>query len=50
MITTWQDFDENFRSGWGLWWAIRSENGHIVRLLGGYETEAEAIAAVGSRR
>lgn len=46
MIRTWQDFDKNYPSGWGLWYASRSCNGHVVMIRGGYLTEAEAVAAV----
>jgi hypothetical protein len=46
MIRSWQDKDENFKAGIGLWWASYSVDGHVVTIRGGYKTEKEAIAAV----
>lgn len=44
MRRMWQDFDENCRPMWGKWFGSLSENGHIVRIVGPYETQIEVLA------
>lgn len=46
MIRTWQDFDENCRACWGLWFGTFSIGGHIVRNTGPHQTEAECREAL----
>lgn len=47
MIRVWQDQDENIAySQRGKWYGSRSVDGHIVMLVGPYETEAECRAAL----
>lgn len=51
MIRTWQDFDENIRAShnYGKWWASRSVDGHVQRIVGPYHTEDEAFLAAGGQ-
>ena len=47
MVRTWQDFDENCRATWGMWFASISFDGHVQRIVGPFKTEREAIEAIG---
>jgi hypothetical protein len=47
MIRTWQDFDPNYSSGWGQWYASLSRKGHIVQIVGPFHTEEQARLALG---
>lgn len=43
MIRTWQDFDENHRKTWGMWFGCRSVDGHIVEIVGPFERHYECV-------
>ena len=46
MITLWQDYDENCVSMQGKWFGTLSFAGHIVSVVGPFDTEALAAEAL----
>ena len=47
MIDIWQDFDENSRSTWCMWFGTRSLDGHIVSIVGPFHSYDDAVQALG---
>lgn len=47
MIRVWQDYDENCRATWAMWFGTKSMNGHIVQIVGPFPNENECRAALG---
>lgn len=47
MIRTWQDYDENCRTTWGMWFGSLSNNGHVVMIVGPFDTKEECISKLG---
>ena len=47
MVRIWQDFDDNNRLTWGHWFGTRSLDGHIVEIVGPFESQAKCLAALG---
>ena len=47
MINFWQDFDENCKETWGMWFGSKSVDGHIVKLVGPYRNELDVYSVLG---
>ena len=43
MIRTWQAFDDNSPSTWGMWFGLESVDGHIVMIVGPFKTKQECL-------
>ena len=46
MVRIWQDFDVNCKAMWGMWFGSYSRNGHVVYIVGPFDTFEECEKAL----
>ena len=50
MVRAWQDYDPNCKATWGMWFGYRSVDGHIIAIVGPYNTKEDVLKELGDEQ